>query len=48
MKPKDVGKSWAKSHRMWFEELELKSGARVALSSFLRQIAGLEEEINCI
>jgi transposase len=44
VKPKDVGDSWTKTHRRWIEELELKKGARVALSSLLRQIAGLEEE----
>jgi transposase len=44
VKPKDVGDSWTKTHRRWLEELELKKGARIALSSLLRQIARLEEE----
>jgi septation ring formation regulator EzrA len=44
VKPKDVDDSWRKTHRMWLEELELKKGARVALSSLLRQIATFEEE----
>ena len=44
VKPKDVGNSWTKTHRRWLEELELKKGARIALSSLLRQIASLEEE----
>jgi transposase len=44
VKPKDVGNSWTKTHRRWLEELELKKGARIALSSLLRQIASLEQE----
>lgn len=48
VKPKDVGKSWTKSHRRWLRELELKPGARIALSSFLRQIVSLEEEIKIL
>jgi len=45
VKPKDVGKSWTLSHRRWHEGLELKPGARIAQSSFLRQIERLEEEV---
>ena len=48
VKPKDVGKSWTKSHRKWLEGLELKPGARIALSSYLRQIANLDEEIKIL
>jgi transposase len=48
VKPKDVGDSWTKTHRRWLEELELKKGARIALSSLLRQIASLEEESNIL
>lgn len=44
VKPKDVGIAWTKTHRRWIEELEMKKGARIALASFLRQIASLEEE----
>lgn len=45
VKPGDVGKSWTLSHRMWLEGLKPNAGARTALSSLLRQIEKLEEEI---
>ena len=45
VKPEDVGNSWTLSHRRWLEGLELKPGARIALSSLLRQIERLEEEV---
>jgi len=44
VKPNEVGDSWTKTHGRWLEELELEKGARVALSSLLRQIERLEEE----
>ncbi len=45
---KYVGDSWTRSHRRWLEELELNPGTRIPLSSFLRQIASLEEEIKIL
>ena len=44
VKPKDVGDSWTKTHRRWLEQVELQPGARIALSSLLRQIVSLEQE----
>jgi transposase len=45
VKPDFIGVSWMKPHRRWLWEVELKPGARIALSSLLRQIASVEEEI---
>jgi transposase len=44
-RPETVRRCWRKSHYRWLEEVELKPGARIALSSLLRQIVSLEEEI---
>ena len=49
-KPESVGNAWTVCERHWLRRLtepesELAEGARVALSSLLRQIAALEEEI---
>lgn len=45
IKPKFAGNSWTKSHRKWLGNLVLPGGARIALSSLLRQIEHIEEEI---
>jgi transposase len=47
-KPESVNRSWRKSHYRWLEEVELKPGARIALSGLLRQIESLEEEIKVL
>jgi transposase len=45
VKPEYIGLSWRKSYRRWLWEVELKPGARIALSSLLRQIESVEEEM---
>jgi transposase len=47
-RPESVRRCWRKSHYRWLEEVQLKPGARIALSSLLRQIASLEEEIKLL
>ena len=44
-KPEGAGKSWTRADRAWLEGLRLKAGAQVWLSSLLRQVDALEEEI---
>ena len=44
-RPETVRRCWRTSHYRWLEEVELKPGARIALSSLLRQIRSLEEVI---
>ena len=44
-KPKSAGNSWTKTHRQWLKVLTLPNGARITLSSQLRQIGHIEEEI---
>jgi transposase len=44
-RPESVRWCWGKSHYRWLEKVELKPGARIALSSLLRQIESLEAEI---
>lgn len=48
-KPKEVGKNWTKKHRAWLNGLVAQSftrpGARVALSSLLRQLSFFEDEV---
>jgi len=44
-KPEEVGKSWTLADRAWLQGLRLKAGAQVWLSSLLRQVDALEEEI---
>jgi transposase len=48
IKPESVGTSWRKPFRRWLKEVELKPGARISLSSLLRQIGSLEEEIKVL
>jgi len=48
-KPEGMGKNWMQDHRRWLaklagEETPLRSGARTALSSLLRQLEALEAE----
>ena len=45
IKPKIAGNSWTKSYRHWLDKLLLPSGARIGLSSLLRQIGNMEQEI---
>ena len=50
VKPPMIGKGWTKAYRAWLRGLlraggPAKYGARVALGSFLRQMAAIEEEI---
>jgi len=45
IKAKSAGNSWTKSYRKWLEVLLLPNGARITLSSLLRQIGNIEEEI---
>jgi hypothetical protein len=47
-RPESVRRCWRKSHYRWLEEVELKKGARIALSSLLRQIESLEQEIKVL
>ena len=47
-RPESVRRCWQKSHYKWLEEVELKPGARIALSSLLRQIGSLEQEIKVL
>jgi hypothetical protein len=47
-RPESVRRCWSKSHYRWLEEVELKPGARIALSSLPRQIESLEEEIKLL
>jgi len=44
-KPKEVGARWTIPFRAWVAALELKPGAQSCLSSLLRQVKFLEEEI---
>ena len=44
-KPEGVGTSWTLSDRAWLEGLRLAPGAQVWLSSLLRQVDALAEEI---
>jgi len=47
-RPESVRRCWRKSHYKWLGEVELKPGAHIALSSLLRQISSLEEEIRVL
>lgn len=44
-RPEAVRRCWRTLHYKWLEEVELRPGARIALSSLLRQIRSLEQEI---
>lgn len=49
-KPTDTGENWSAKHRAWLEGIAgensyLRSGARCALQSLLRQLKTLEEEV---
>jgi transposase len=48
VKPEEAGNSWTKPYRKWLRDLELPKGSRNALSSLLRQIACLEQEIKIL
>lgn len=48
IKPKSAGNSWTKTYRKWLETLILPNGARIALSSLLRQIGNIEEDIKSL
>jgi transposase len=47
-KPEEVGTSWTLGDRAWLEGLRLAPGAQVCLSSLLRQVDALEEEIRSL
>ena len=44
-KPEGVGSGWTVGFRRWLEELPLERGARSCLTSLLRQLKSLEEEM---
>lgn len=48
IKPQSAGNSWTKAYRKWLEALMLPNGARITLSSLLRQIAFIENEIKSL
>jgi len=48
IKPKRAGNSWTKTCRAWLDVLLLPNGARIGLSSLLRQIAHAEAEIKLL
>jgi len=47
-KPEEVGASWTIAFRGWLAALKLKPGAQSCLSSLLRQVKALEEEIKIL
>jgi transposase len=47
-KPDELGSGWTMAFMRWLEELPLQRGARSTLSSLLRQLKSLEEEIEIL
>ena len=43
-RPEEITTTWTKTYRNWLEKVILKKGARMALSSLLRQLSSLEQE----
>jgi transposase len=47
-RPDGLGSGWTMAFRRWLQELPLQPGARSTLSSLLRQLRSLEEEIEIL